>query len=82
MSCVVSTYLESAFDCCCYHATYVFQSESTLYSWLNVKELSRLNDWNWTRIHNHLVDKRILYLFAKLGQMIELCFEYLSFRWI
>ena len=24
---------------CYYHVIYVFQSESTLYSWLNVKEL-------------------------------------------
>ena len=28
---------------CSYHATYVFQSESTLYSWLNVKELLTQN---------------------------------------
>ena len=48
--------------------TYAFQSESTLYSCLNVKELlaqSRckiwsLSDCNWTRTHNHLVCKRTL----------------------
>ena len=44
---------------CFYHVTYAFQSESTLYSCLNVKELlarSRreiwnLSDCNWTRTH-------------------------------
>ena len=50
---------------CSYHVTYTFQSESTLYSCLNVKELlaqSRRNIWSlsecdetWT--HNHLVPK-------------------------
>ena len=38
LSCVMSTYLYSAFDCMLYHVTYVFQSESTLYSCLNFKE--------------------------------------------
>ena len=50
---------------CCYHVTYTFQSESTPYSCLNVKELlawSRhkiwgLGDCNWTWTHNHLVHK-------------------------
>ena len=50
------------------HVTYAFQSKSTLYSCLNVKELlarSRckiwsLSDCNWTRTHNHLVHKRTL----------------------
>ena len=40
-----------------FHVTYAFQSESTLYSCLNVKELLArnrpevlsLSDWNWTR---------------------------------
>ena len=53
---------------CSCHVTYTFQSESTLYSCLNVKELlaqSRrkiwsLSDWNWTRTHNHLIHKRTL----------------------
>ena len=52
---------------CYYHLTYAFQSESTLYSCLNVKEiLARgrheiwsLSDCNWTRTHNHLVHKRL-----------------------
>ena len=53
---------------CSYHVTYAFQSESTLYSCLNVKELLArnrreiwsLSDCNWTRTHNHLVHKRTL----------------------
>ena len=48
-----------------YHVTYTFQSKSTLYSCLNVKELLArswckiwsLSDCNWTRTHNHLVHK-------------------------
>ena len=51
---------------CYYHVTYVFQSESTLYSCLNVKEpLARnrhkiwsLSDCNRTQTHNHLVHKQ------------------------
>ena len=50
---------------CFYHVMYAFQSESTLCSCLNVKELlawSRreiwnLSDCNWIRTHNHLVYK-------------------------
>ena len=50
---------------CSCHVTYAFQSESTLYSCLNVKELLAwnrrkiwsLSDCNCTRIHNHLVRK-------------------------
>ena len=53
---------------CSCHVTYAFQSESTLYSCLNVKELltrSRgeiwsLSDCNWTRAQNHLIRKRTL----------------------
>ena len=52
---------------------YVFQTESTLYSCLNVKELlaqSRhkiwsLSDCNWTQTQNHLVCKRTLNHLAK-----------------
>ena len=51
---------------CYYHVTYAFQSESTLYICLHVKDLlarSRrkiwsLSDCNWTQAHNHLVHKR------------------------
>ena len=50
---------------CSYHVTYAFQSESTLYSCVNVKKLLvrsrraiwRLGDCNWTRTQNHLVRK-------------------------
>ena len=53
---------------CSYHVTYAFQSESTLFSCLNVKELlaqSRreiwsLSDCNWTQTNNHLVHERAL----------------------
>ena len=62
---------------CSYHVTYVFQSESTLYSCLNVKELldrSRrqiriLSDCNWPRTHNHLVHKRTLNHLAKMAKV-------------
>ena len=58
------------------HVTYAIQSESTLYSCLNVKELlawSRceiwsLSDCNWTRTHNQLVQKWTLNHLTKLGQ--------------
>ena len=59
--------------------TYAFQSESTLYSYLNVKELLawskskmwRLRDWNWTRTNNHLVHKRTLKDLAKLAKWLS-----------
>ena len=51
---------------CCPDLTYALQSESTLYSVLNVKEgyipdeceFWYFNDCNWTQIHNHLVSKQ------------------------
>ena len=60
---------------CCYHVTYAFQSESTLYSCMNLKEflarnrleIRSLSDCNWTRTHNHLVHKRTLNHLAKLA---------------
>ena len=60
---------------CFCHVTYVFQSESTLYSCLNVKKLlaqSRckiwsLSDCNWTQTQNHLVHKQTLNHLAKLA---------------
>ena len=60
---------------CSYHVMYAFQSESTLCSCLNVKELLArrrrkiwsLSDCHWTRTHNHLVHKRKLNHLAKLG---------------
>ena len=69
----------------------MFQSESTLYSCLNVKELlaqSRgktwtLNDCNWTGNQNHLAHKQTLErTLSQTGQMIELCCENLSARCI
>ena len=58
------------------HVTYTFQSESTLYSCLNVKELlaqSRreiwsLSDCNWTRTQIHLVRKKTHNHLAKLAK--------------
>ena len=47
---------------CSCHVTYTFQSESTLYICLNVRELL---DCNWTRTQNHLVRKRALNHLAK-----------------
>ena len=61
---------------CSYHVTYMFQSESTLYSCLNVNELlsrSRQGIWsfsdcNRTQTPNHLVHKRTLNHLAKLAK--------------
>ena len=60
---------------CYYHVTYAFQSKSTLYGCLNVKEflaqnrrdIWRLSDSNVIRTHNHLVCKRTLNNLAKLA---------------
>ena len=62
---------------CSYQVTYAFQSESTLYSCLNVKDLlawnrhkiRSLSDCTWTQTHNHLVHKRTLNHFAKLAKL-------------
>ena len=64
---------------CFYHVTYAFQSESTLYKCLNVKELLarsrreiwRWSDCNWIRTHNHLVHKRTLNHLAKLAKWLS-----------
>ena len=58
---------------CSCHVRYTSQSESTLYSCLNVKELlaqsrqkiCNLSDCNWTRTQNHLVRKGTLNHLAK-----------------
>ena len=74
---------------CSCHVTYAFQSESTLYSCLNVKELlarSRreiwsLSDCNRTRTQNHLVHKRTLnhLVYELSGSGFESnCFSYFS----
>ena len=60
---------------CSCHVADPFQSESTLYSCLNVKEVLarsrreiwKLSDCNWTRTQNHSVRKRTL----KFGQTVE-----------
>ena len=74
-----------------YHVTCTFQSKSTLYSFLNVKELLAVNrrdiwglrDSNIIRIHNHLVHKRTLNHLAKLAQIpllwFTFVFKFLSF---
>ena len=62
-----------------YHITYAFQSESTRYSCLNVKELlarnrcetGSLSECNWTRTHNHLVHKQTLNHLAKLAKWLS-----------
>ena len=61
---------------CSCHVTYAFQSESTLHSCLNVKEIlarSRreiwsLNDCNWTRTQSHLVRKRTLFFILRFAR--------------
>ena len=66
---------------CSCDVTYAFQSESTLYSCLNVKELlarSRreiwsLSDYNWTRTQNQLVRKRTLNHLASLAKWLSDC---------
>ena len=65
-----------------FHVTYAFQSESTLYSSLNVKELLALNRYkiwslsecNWTRTQNHLVRKWTLNHLANLTSW-DKCFS-------
>ena len=60
---------------CSYHVTQAFQSESALYSCLNVKELlirnrrhsRRISDCSRTQIHNRLVCKQTLNHLAKLA---------------
>ena len=64
---------------CSCHVTYTFQSESTLYSCLNVKELLarsrheiwRLSDCNWTQTQNHLVLKWTLNHLAKMAKWLS-----------
>ena len=80
---------------CSCHVTYAFQSESTLYSCLNVKEVlaqCRREIWslkycNWTRTQNHLVRNRTLNNLAKLvfgyklsGSGLESSCSTLTFR--
>ena len=78
---------------CSYHFTYTFQSESTLYSCLNVKELLarnrrdiwNLNDCNGTWTHDHLVRKRTPHHLAKLTKWLSFVvstYLYGAFDWM
>ena len=66
VSWVVSTYLHGAFDLCYHHVTYAFQSASTLYICLIIKELYaqnrhdiwRLSYCKRTRICNNIVTEK------------------------
>ena len=83
--------LDKNIDCtvCSCHVTYAFQSEPTLYSCLNVKELlvwSRreiwsLSDCNWTRTQNKLVCKWTLNHFAKLASLPKWLSVGLRIKW-
>ena len=69
----------SVLTVCSFHVTYAFQSESTLYSCLNFKELLArnrreiwsLSDCNWTRTHNPLVLKRTPNHLVKLAKWLS-----------
>ena len=71
--------LDTLLTLCYYHVTYLFQSESTLCSCLNVKELPAWNKhdiWslsgsNVIRSHNHLVRERIPNHLAKLASLAK-----------
>ena len=72
---------------CSYHVTYVFQSESTLYSCLGVKEIlarnrheiGSLRDCSWTRTHNHIVCKCKWLIFLPINNFYRLFFQPISF---
>ena len=74
---------------CSCHVTYAFQSESALYSCLNVKELftrSRreirsLSDCNWTGTQNHLGLKRTLNHLASLACLAKWLSVRLRIKW-
>ena len=64
---------------CSHHVTYVFQSQSTFYICLNMKELfarnrpdmGSLSNCKGTQTHNHLVRKRTLTHLAKLTKSLS-----------
>ena len=72
-------YIPSMQTVCSYRVTVMFQSESTLSSCLNVKELLaqnrcdiwNLNECNRTRTNNHLVRKRTLNHLAKVARWLS-----------
>ena len=82
------TYHKECTVCSC-HVTYMFESESTLYSCLNVKELHawsrretwRWSDCNWTRTENHLVLKQTLNHLAKLASLAKWLSVRLRTKW-
>ena len=78
------------FIVCSSHVTYAFQSESKLYSCLNVKkllarnrrEIWSLSDYNWTRTQNHLVRKRTLNHLVKLAKWLSCVCMYMYVLYI
>ena len=66
---------------CYYHVTYAFESKSTLYTSLNVKEVLAwnrrdiwsLSDRNGIRTHNHLVCLQTLNHLVSLGKCLSVC---------
>ena len=75
---------------CSYNVKYAFQSESTLYSCFNVKELFArnrrdvwsLSDCNGTRAHNHLVRKWTLNDLASLTSLAKWLSVRLGTKWL
>ena len=72
------------------HVTYAFQSESTIYSFLNVKELLAwrrckiwsLSDCNWSQTHNRLTHKRTLNHLDKLASLAKWLSVRLWTKWL
>ena len=81
--------MEERVSVCSFHVTYAIQSESILYSCLNVKELLArnrceiwsLSDCNWIRTHNQLVRKRTLNYLAKLASLAKWLSVRLQTNW-
>ena len=77
LSCVVSTICTVHLVVCYYYVAYGFQSESTLYNCLNIKELLAwkrrdiwsLSDTNGSWTHNHLVWKRSLVAVTEISDI-------------
>ena len=76
----ILTWTKMLLTICSCHVTFAFQSESTLYSCPNVKELLArskrkiwsLSDCNYTRTHDHLVHKQTRNHLPKLD-LAKLC---------
>ena len=78
---------------CSCHVTYAFQSVSTLFNYLKVKEhvapnsckIWSLSDCNWTQTQNHLVRQRTLNHLAKLTKWwscVLITYLYGTFDWM